>query len=48
MRERLMTLDEIGKPIRVSLIGCGRFGSMVAAQVRRAPGMILSVACDMV
>ncbi|MDP7578284.1 MAG: flagellar biosynthesis protein FlgA [SAR202 cluster bacterium] len=46
MRERLMTLDEIGKPIRVSLIGCGRFGSMVAAQVRRAPGMVLSVACD--
>ena len=46
MRQRLMALDEAGRPIRVSLIGCGRFGSMVAAQVRRAPGMALSVACD--
>ena len=46
MRQRLMALDEAGKPVRVSLIGCGRFGSMVAAQVRRASGMTLSVACD--
>ena len=46
MRERLMTLQETGKRIRVSIIGCGRFGSMMVAQIRRAPGMTISVICD--
>ena len=46
MRQKLQALDERGKPIRVSLIGCGRFGSMVAAQLSKAPGITLSVACD--
>ena len=46
MREKLMALDETGKPIRVSIIGCGRFGSMMVAQIRRAPGMTISVVCD--
>lgn len=46
MRERLLALDEAGKPIRVSIIGCGRFGSMMVAQIRRAPGMTVSVVCD--
>ena len=47
MRERLMALEESGKPIRVSLIGCGRFGSMMVAQIMRAPGMDVAVACDL-
>ena len=34
-------------PLRVAVIGCGRFGSMVAAQVLRAPGMELSVVSDL-
>ncbi|MDP6065169.1 MAG: Gfo/Idh/MocA family oxidoreductase, partial [SAR202 cluster bacterium] len=46
MRELLKALDESGEPIRVSIIGCGRFGSMMVAQIRRAPGMTLSVVCD--
>lgn len=47
MRERLMALDESGAPIRVAVIGCGRFGSMVISQIFRAPGMELAVACDL-
>ena len=46
MRERLMALEEAGTPIRVAIIGCGRFGSMMVAQIRRAPGMAVSVVCD--
>ena len=46
MRERLMELEEAGEPIRVAIIGCGRFGVMTAAQIRRAPGMTVAVACD--
>ncbi len=47
MRERLMALDESGTPIRVAVIGCGRFGSMMIAQIVRAPGMEVAVACDL-
>ena len=47
MRERLMALEEANSPIRVAIIGCGRFGSMMAAQILRAPGMHLAVACDL-
>jgi predicted homoserine dehydrogenase-like protein len=46
MRQRLAALEESGKPIRVSIIGCGRFGSMMVAQIKRAPGMTVSVVCD--
>ena len=47
MRDRLKALDEAGSPIRVAVIGCGRFGSMMLDQIRRAPGMKVAVACDM-
>lgn len=47
MYKRLLALDEENMPLRVAVIGCGRFGSMVAAQVLRAPGMDLSVVCDL-
>ncbi len=46
MRDRLKSLDESGKPIRVSIIGCGRFGGMMLSQIRLAPGMMVAVACD--
>ncbi len=46
MREQLLALEEAGTPIRVALIGAGRFGTMVMAQVLRVPGMHLAVACD--
>ena len=47
MRKRLLALEEKGTPIRVAIIGCGRFGSMMVAQIMRAPGMHLAVACDL-
>ena len=47
MRERLLALEEAKNPIRVGIIGCGRFGSMMIAQIKRAPGMHVAVACDL-
>ena len=47
MYSRLQSLDEKNSPIRVAIIGCGRFGSMEAVQVMHAPGMELSILCDM-
>ena len=47
MREKLMALDEAGTPIRVAIIGCGRFGSMMVSQIKRAPGMTVSIGCDL-
>lgn len=46
MRERLLALEEKREPIRVAVVGCGRFGSMMLAQILRAPGMEVAVACD--
>ena len=46
IRDLLAARDEEGAPIRVAVIGCGRFGSMVLAQLRLAPGMTAAVACD--
>ena len=34
-------------PLRVALIGAGKFGSMFLAQVRRTPGMHLVAVCDL-
>lgn len=46
MRKRLEDLEHSQKPIRVGLIGCGRFGSMAASQIFRTTGMRLSIVCD--
>ena len=35
MRQRLAAPEESGKPIRISIIGCGRFGSMMVAQIKQ-------------
>ena len=35
------------KPLRVALIGAGKFGSMFLSQVRRTPGMHLVAVCDL-
>ena len=37
--QRLLQLQESGKPIRVGMIGAGKFGSMFLAQVRKLPGV---------
>jgi len=38
---------ERNKPLRVALIGAGKFGSMFLSQVRRTPGMHLVAVCDL-
>src|SRR3954465_3625203 len=35
------------KPLRVALIGAGKFGSMFLSQVRRTPGLHLVAVCDL-
>ena len=35
------------KPLRVALIGAGKFGSMFLSQVRRTPGLHLTAICDL-
>jgi predicted homoserine dehydrogenase-like protein len=36
---------EAGRPVRVGMIGCGKFGTMFLAQARRTPGLhVLGVA----
>src|SRR5690606_12301095 len=36
-----------GKPIRIALIGAGKFGSMYLAQIPRTPGMHLVAMADL-
>ncbi len=36
-----------GRPVRVGLIGAGKFGSMYLSQVRRTPGMHLTAVADL-
>jgi predicted homoserine dehydrogenase-like protein len=35
------------KPLRIALIGAGKFGSMFLSQVRRTPGLHLVAVCDL-
>ncbi len=45
---RLLTQREReGRPLRVGLIGAGKFGSMYLSQVRRTPGMKLTTIADL-
>jgi predicted homoserine dehydrogenase-like protein len=46
-RERLIARErEVGRPIRVALVGAGQMGRGLAAQVGRMPGMAVSVIAD--
>jgi predicted homoserine dehydrogenase-like protein len=36
-----------GKPLRVALVGAGKFGSMFLAQARRTPGIHVAAVCDL-
>src|SRR5688572_2042028 len=36
-----------GRPVRVVLVGAGKFGSMYLSQVRRTPGVHLLAVCDL-
>ncbi|HTT12046.1 MAG TPA: SAF domain-containing protein [Burkholderiaceae bacterium] len=44
---RLMERERAGRPLRVGLIGAGKFGSMYLSQVRRTPGVRLALVADL-
>ncbi|TRW99109.1 flagellar biosynthesis protein FlgA [Paracoccus sp. M683] len=44
---KLMARQQAGNPVRVGLIGAGKFGSMFLAQVRHVPGMHLMGLADL-
>lgn len=43
----LLKREAAGKPLRVGLIGAGKFGSMYLSQVRRTPGVRLTAIADL-
>jgi predicted homoserine dehydrogenase-like protein len=43
----LLQRERDGQPLRVGLIGAGKFGSMYLSQVRRTPGMTLTTVADL-
>jgi predicted homoserine dehydrogenase-like protein len=43
----LLQRERAGRPLRVGLIGAGKFGSMYLSQVRRTPGMKLTTIADL-
>lgn len=47
MYEKLRTLQSKGKPVRVGLIGAGKFGAMYLAQARCTPGVHLVGVADL-
>ncbi len=44
---KLVEREKAGRPIRVGLIGAGKFGSMYLSQARRTPGMRLTMVADL-
>ncbi len=44
---KLLARQSSGKPIRVALIGAGKFGSMYLAQVPKTPGLHLAAIADL-
>jgi predicted homoserine dehydrogenase-like protein len=44
---KLLERQEKGQPVRVGLIGAGKFGTMFISQVRRTPGMHLVAVSDL-
>jgi len=47
LHSRLLARAEAGKPIRVGLIGAGKFGAMFLAQARRTPGLHVMAIADL-
>ena len=44
---KLAEREAAGRPIRIGLIGAGKFGTMFLTQVRRTPGMHLAGLADL-
>ena len=47
LHAKLLEREAAGRPIRVALIGAGKFGTMFLAKVRRTPGMHLVGLADL-
>ena len=47
LHAKLVARAAEGKPLRVALIGAGKFGSMYLSQARRTPGIHLVAVCDL-
>jgi predicted homoserine dehydrogenase-like protein len=47
LHQKLLKRQADGKPVRVGLIGAGKFGSMYLAQVPRTPGVHLAAIADL-
>jgi predicted homoserine dehydrogenase-like protein len=45
--QALLKRDDEGRPVRVALIGAGKFGSMFLSQVPHTPGLEVPVICDL-
>ena len=47
IRNFLQQKELNGNPIKVCVIGSGRFGGMIIFQIQHIPGMEVSVICDL-
>lgn len=47
LHSKLVERERAGSPLRVGLIGAGKFGSMYLSQARRTPGMRLTTVADL-
>lgn len=47
IRKFLQQKESDSTPIKVCVIGCGRFGGMIIYQIQHIPGMEVSVICDL-
>ena len=47
IRKFLQQKESNSTPIKVCVIGCGRFGGMIVFQIQHIPGMEVSVICDL-
>ena len=47
LHKLLLQREAHGKPLRVGLIGAGKFGSMYLAQARRTPGIHVVAVADL-
>jgi predicted homoserine dehydrogenase-like protein len=43
----LLEREAASRPVRVVLVGAGKFGSMYLSQARRTPGIHLLAVCDL-
>ena len=48
LHAKLLQRAAVGKPVRVGLIGAGKFGSMYLAQIPRTPGVHLVGIADQI